>query len=403
MHDHYDRLENRPAAARETQLFRDLRHILTVSKPRAPALRTQLKGIDIAGLSDRCDLHRIPIWRDDDAAALQAASAPLGGLAATRIGALAQIFVDKRGLISPRGRAKDWWGMARALYAAGLRKKSLVLNSLSYDLVADGHMIETGARAIGCPVIPAGNADVDRTLDVVRRLSPDFFCGRSATLGALLDRAQDRAIDVSCLKSAFLVGPISLGLRSRLGLCRIDSRQVWILPGFGLVAYESVIGEGLVLNEGMLLEVVDPVSGKAVEAGFEGEIVLSRINADYPLLRYGTGMTSSILPSTASCGRTNLRIEVPRATVADDDAHPIAAAEIAEIAQRYPALRKLHIFRKPQGGDRHAMVEGVHREQLQHIKETLHRIADVRGTVELAEPGTLTDDQTIVIDEHLAH
>ncbi len=309
MHDLYDRLENRTPAAREGALFRDLCHVLAVSKSRVPALRAQLKGIDVGRLRTRADLTQIPIRRRSDLLASQTEAGWFGGYAATRVAALAQVFAEPSALLSLAGNAKDWWGMARALYAAGLRKGSLVLNCLPYDLVPYGHMIESGARAIGCPVIPAGNAAPDQVAAVVARLTPRFFCGTAAQIKAIIDSCGLGG--ESPFERALLMGKVKPGLREELRLRGVSSRQALMLPEFGVVAYESGTSEGLVLAEGYLLEIVDPISGTPVAAGSEGEIVLSRINVDYPLLRYGTGLTSIVLEQASTCGRTNVRIKMP--------------------------------------------------------------------------------------------
>lgn len=177
MHDVFDRLENRTAASRESALFRDLQHVLTVSKSRAPALRAQLKGIEVARLRTRADLPRVPLQRRADLLAAQAELPPFGGFVATRIAGLAHVFGDPGAMATPAGQAKDWWGLARGFYAAGLRKGALVLNAFPYDLMPHGHMADAGARAIGCPVLPAGAAEPARVVEAAARFRPAFFCG----------------------------------------------------------------------------------------------------------------------------------------------------------------------------------------------------------------------------------
>ena len=186
-HDLYDRLESRAPAARESALLRDLAHVLSVSRSRMPALRVQLKGIDLAALRTRADLQAIPLRRHADLLAAQRTEPAFGGYAATRMAALQNVFLGPGGLFAPAGHAKDWWGFARAMQAAGLRKGTLVLNTLPYDLVPFGHMVESGARALGCPVIPAGNAGLDLVVATAERLAPRFFCGTAEQLKGFLD------------------------------------------------------------------------------------------------------------------------------------------------------------------------------------------------------------------------
>ena len=332
MHELYDRLENRTPAAREGALFRDLSHVLAVSKSRVPALRAQLKGIDVGRLRTRADLAQIPIRRRGDLMAAQAEIGLFGGFAATRMAALAQVFAEPGALLSLAGTAKDWWGMARALHAAGLRKGMLLLNCLSYDLVPYGHMVEAGTKAIGCPVIPAGNAGPDRIAAAVSQLMPTFFCGTADRLKAILDHADVVGRKTTSMQLALLKGNAKLGLREELRLRGIVARQTFMRPEFGVVAFESGTTEGLMLAEGYILEIVDPVDGQPVAPGEEGEVVLSRINLDYPLVRYGTGLISRIIQQPSTCGRTNIRIMMPWAPTKDA---PLAS-HLDEIRKRQP-------------------------------------------------------------------
>ena len=397
MHDLYDRLENRPPSARETALFRDLAHVLSVSKSRVPALRAQLKGIDLAKLRTRADLTRVPIRRRGDLLASQAETPPFGGYSATRIAALAQIFLGSDDLCSLSGTAKDWWSMARALYAAGLRKGELVLNACSYDLVPDGHMVESGARAIGCPVVPAGKADAAAVAAVASRLKPTFFCGRADQLKRVLDHGEAVGSPPSTIARALVTGSLKHGLRSELTLRGIHVRHAAMIPELGVIAYESGTTEGLTLAEGLLLEIIDPSDGSPVAPGCEGEIVLSRINLDYPLLRYGTGLISSVIQQPSSCGRTNTRIATPYATCEPDITH------ISEIRKRHPDLTMRLWTMRPHGAP---LLKVEHRSDEPKLRElldeTLRVVTRQRGTVEIVRPGTLIDDDALVGDEHPA-
>ena len=394
MHDLYDRLENRMPAARETALLRDLSHVLTVSKSRVPALRAQLKGIEVGTLRTRADLGRIPIRRYGDLLASQAETPPFGGFAATRLAALAQVFCGAGSLLSLSGNAKDWWSMARALYAAGLRKGVLVLNGFSYDLVPDGHMVESGARAIGCPVLPAGNAEIDIVASAVSRLSPTFYSGRADRLKHVLDHLETVCHQPSPLKSALVTGTMKPGLRNELRLRGVHVRHAVMLPEVGVLAYESGTTEGLTLTEGLLLEIVNPADGSPVDLGCEGEIVLSRINLDYPLLRYGTGLISSVIQQPSCCGRTNVRITTPRAKCDPERSH------IAEIRRRHPDLKMRLCVERPYGV-LHLKVENRTDEPSlrESLGETLQFVTRQRGMVEIVTPGTLIDDEAHANDD----
>lgn len=406
MSDHYDRLENRTSAARESALFRDLRHVLAVAKPRVPALRAQLKGIDITKLLSRADLARIPLRRRADVLALQAEAPPFGGLGATRLSALNHTFIGPGALVSLEGQAKDWWGMARALFAAGLRKGSLVLNCFSYDFVPQGHMIESGARALGCPVIPAGNASLAQKVDAISRLRPRFFCGEPEHLKALLDHGHGRGADMSCITDAIVMGSLKRGLRNELGLRGVTTRLVFTMPELGLIAFESETTDGLTVNEGLIVEIVEPGTGTPVARGAPGEIVVTRINVDYPLVRYATGFLSAPLPPPSASGRTNMRIRAPRDMTpesADVCGTRIDVTHILEIAKRHPDAGRMRLCmrRRRDRDELHLKVEhgGNAPTLTESLGETLHAVTRVRGTVELLQPGTLSDDDAVIVDE----
>ena len=404
MSDHYDRLENRTPAARESALFRDIRHVFAVTKPRAPTLRAQLKGIDVNRLMSRADLAAIPVLRQAELLARQAEAPPLGGLVATRIGALTQLFLRADGLLSVEGPAKDWWGTGRGLYAAGLRKGMLVLNCFPYDLAPEGSMFALGARAIGAPVIPAGDADLDRKVDAVERLRPSFFCGHADHLKALLDHGSDRHVDMSSITCAQVTGPVGHGLRRELELRGIAVRQAFICSQLGLVAFESDTNEGMILNEGLVLEIVMPGTNVPALAGAAGEIVVTRVNADYPLLRFGTGLISALLTQQAGCGRTNMRLRVPRDPApATREPMPVNQGHIVEIARQFPMLGRMRVLmrRRRERDELHLKIEhGNGADTLgERVCAMLHLLTDVPGTFEFVRPGSLSEDDPVIVDE----
>ena len=392
MHDFYDRLENRTPAAREAALFRDLAHVIAVSKSRVPALRAQLKGVDVSRVRSRSDLAKIPIRRRADLIASQADAPPFGGFVATRPAALAQMFAGPGALLSPAGHAKDWWCMARALYAAGLRKGASLLNTMSYDLVPFGHMVDAGARAIGCPVVPAGNAAVADVAAAAASLLPTFFCGAPERLRQLLNHAENVGSQTTSLKRALLVGTLKPGLRHEIALRGIAARGAFLLPEAGVIAYETATDDVLTLVENVLLEIVDPDTGQAVAEGQEGEIVVSRINLDFPLLRYGTGLISSVVGTPSECGRTNVRLRMPRPPT------QASLLQLAQIRERHPELN----FRLSRtNGLYHLQVEHRHDEPTlkEKLGETLHAVMRQQGHVEIVSPGSLRDDDGSLRDD----
>lgn len=406
MPDHYDRLESRPPSSRETALFRDLRQVLTISKPRLPALRAQLRGVEIAALTTRADLVKIPPVRQADLLARQAEAPPLGGISAMRASLLKQVFLGAGRLVSAEGQARDWWGFGRALYAAGLRKGTLVINCFAYDLSAEGHMAASGAAALSCPVIPAGGADIDRKLEAIVRLRPGFFCGRGAEFKSLIDRADDLGIDVSCITHALVTGPSSKGQRGEYDMRGHSVRHVFMRPEFGAVAFETDSDDLMTIGEGYLVEILDPETGTPAATGQSGELVVTRINGDCPLLRYATGAIASVVSRPSPCGRTNMRIATPHMRAPDSidiGEQRIHISDIREIAKHHPTIGRFSlVMRRGDAKDvAHLRVEHVSREAalIEGLSQTLRLVTRLCGTVELVAPGTLADDEPVIVDE----
>jgi phenylacetate-CoA ligase len=273
---------------------------------------------------------------------LQAENSPFGGFVATRFGALKRLIVSPGPRFEPEGHAKDWWGAARALRSAGFNKGDIILNCFSYHLAAEGFMIESGAHALGCAVIPAGTADFDLQCKAVQVLQPTAFCGHSEFLLSLVEYARQRNVDIGSIKRALVSSPVPPNLRGDLRSHGIRVRQAYGIPTIGVIAYETEnpdgeLNDGMIINEGLILEIVAPGTGDPVPAGDIGEIVVTRLNPDYPLLRFGTGQLSAFLPGPSPCGRTNLRLRgclgpVVEASTAEQSV--MAAAPMARVGAR---------------------------------------------------------------------
>lgn len=317
MADFYDRYETRAPRSRDAALLRDLRGILSVAKARAASLRHQLKDIELDSLKSRADLAQIPVMRKADLAARQKETPPFGGACATRPGALLHLLMAEGAAFLPEGHAKDWWNAARALYAAGIRKGDIVVNCFPYHFVAEGHMLDSGLRALGCPVIPAGNGDFEATLTAVEHYAPVAYCGPADHLVCLIEKAAKGGHRVETIKRAF-VGASSVSAETKAALAARDIvvYAAYAPPHLGVVAYETEARDALIVNEGLIVEIVRPGTNDPVPAGQLGEIVVTRLNADYPLLRFGTGDLSAVVAGPSPCGRTNMRIERVRSGAA---------------------------------------------------------------------------------------
>ncbi|MCB1540036.1 MAG: AMP-binding protein [Rhodoblastus sp.] len=405
MSEFFDRYETRPAKARETAFFRDLRAVLKISRARASALRGQLKGVDIDAIKSRVDLARVPVVRKSDLKAMQADNPPFGGLTAVRAMQLKRILVSPGPIFEPEGFGKDWWGAARALHAAGMRKGDLMLNAFSYHLTPGGHIMESGAHALSCTVIPAGVGNTEQQLEAIQYLKPTAYCGTPDFLKVLLDKARAVSVDASSIKRALVSGAaLPNSLRDELEKAGVTVRQCYATADLGVIAYESDALQGMIVNEGCLVEIVKPGTGDPVAEGEVGEVVVTRLNADYPLLRFATGDLSAVLPGKSPCGRTNMRIRgwLGRADqttkVKGMFVHP---SQVAEIARRHPELGRLRlVVRREKEQDVMVLhAEGNGACKPDPIAETLQAITKLRGKVEIVTTGSLPNDGKIIADE----
>ena len=306
--ERYDSLETRDPAVRETELFAALRdHLRTAT--RAPTMARILDGIDPDSVTDRETLAALPVVRKSELMAWQADSPPLGGLIPGTIADYSNIFASPGPIFEPAPRRDDPFRMARALFAAGMRRGDLVHNTFSYHFTPAGAMLEGGARAIGCTVFPAGVGQTELQVQAIARLRPNAYVGTPSFLNILLDKAAELGEDVSSLEKGLVSGEaLPPSLRKSIGERGVSVLQCYAVADVGLIAYESPALEGMILDEEVILEIVRPGTGDPVPEGDVGEVVVTPLNPHYPLIRFATGDLSAVLPDASPCGRTNTRI-----------------------------------------------------------------------------------------------
>ena len=403
MSDHFDRYETRTPKSRENAFFRDLKAIVSVAKSRAAGLRKQIRNINITEIKRREDLERIPLLSKSDLRHQQAEEPPYGGYVAARPGTLRHVLIG-----CVEGQARDWWGAARALSAAGIRAGDVVLNCFSYHLSSAGHIIDSGAAALGCAVIPAGKAPIERQLDAIHELKPVAYCGKPYFLKQLLERAAEMNRDVSSIKRAFVFGaPLNDGLRAEFESRGITVREAYATSDLGVVAFECDGTEGkresgMVLNEGLMLEIVKPGTGIPVSEGEIGEVVVTRINADYPLVRFATGDLSRLLPADAGSGRTNQRIagwlgRVEQIVHLGERA--ILPTQVMEIAKHHAQVSRLRLVVQDSGIVLKAECAEPCESLSAELANELKLITGSGGRVEIVPPGTLPFDRKFIADE----
>ena len=409
--DYYDDLETRSAEQREGALMAALPGLIAHAKKNAPGFARILAGVDPAEVTSRGALARLPVTRKSDLGELQKGMPPLGGLNATPREKLAKIFVSPGPIYDPEGRGTDWWRTARGLYAGGFRAGDLVMNTFAYHFTPAGSMLETGALALDCTVVPTGVGQTEMQVAAIRDLGINAFIGTPSFLKLIAEKADELECDIFCLKKAvvgaeYLPPPLRQTMRER----GIRVMQLYATADLGHIAYETAnadggVNEGMVLDEGVLLEIVRPGTGDPVPAGEVGEVVITSFNPDYPLVRFGTGDLSAVMPQPSPCGRTNVRIRgwMGRADQSTKvRAMFVTPKQVAEVLRRHPEIGKARLVVEGElGKDRMTLkceAENLAGALTTAVAASIRDVTKLRGEVELVAPGTLPNDGKVIED-----
>lgn len=403
----YDALETRESSVRERAQFGTLRALIEQAKAKAPGWARILKDVDPNAVSDRAALARLPVTRKSDLIEIQKADMPFGGLTTVPPGQLRRVFASPGPIYDPEGVAANYWRTARALYAAGFRAGDLVHNTFSYHLTPAGAMLEDGARAVGCAVIPGGVGQTELQVKTIADLRPNGYTGTPSFLRIILEKAREMGVDVSSFKKA-LVGAEALppSLRAELEGHGLTVLQCYATADLGLIAYESPAKEGMIVDEGVILELVRPGTGDPVATGEVGEVVVSVLNSDYPLIRFGTGDLSALLPGASPCGRTGLRIKGWMGR-ADQTAKVrgmfVRPTQIAEVVKRHPEILKARLVIDSHDHQDTATLRceakgGAGQALEKAVAESFHNICKVRAAVAVVGPESLPNDGKVIDD-----
>ena len=406
MPEHYDALETRDPVAREREQFASLSDIVARAMA-APGWARHLSGVDPKAVTTRAALAKLPVLRKSDISTLQKEYPPFGGLNVTEPGKTRRLLMSPGPIFEPEGDGADWWGAARAVYAAGLRAGDIVHNSFAYHLTPGGFILESGAHALGCAVIPGGVGNTEQQLEAIAHYRPIGYFGTPDFLKILLDSAEKTGKDVSSIKRGLVSGAaLPASLRDELGRRGVAVLQCYATAELGVIAYESETREGMIVNETVMLEIVRPGTGDPVPDGEVGEVVVTSFNPDYPMIRLATGDLSALMAGVSPCGRTNVRIKGwmgradQTAKVKGMFVHP---KQIAEVAARHPELKRLRLVvgRADEQDTMTLLVEHAPPDTALEaaVTATLQSITKLKGAVKLIAPGTLPNDGKVIADE----
>ena len=411
----YDALETRSPADREAALMAALPVQVAHAQSNSPAMHELLAGVEARAVTGRAALARLPVTRKGDlherqVAGRAAGKDAFGGFAAIGYGArMPRVFASPGPIYEPEGTGKDYWRMARAIYAAGFRSGELIHNCFSYHFVPAGSLMETGAHALGCSVFPGGTGQTEQQVRAMAELKPAGYIGTPSFFKIIVEKAASMGVALPSLRKGMVGGEaFPPSLRDWFTERGIDVYQSFATADLGLIAYETSARQGLVLDEGVIVEIVRPGTGEPVPEGEVGELVVTTLNPDYPLIRFGTGDLTAMLPGACPTGRTNGRIKgwMGRADqtvkIRGMFVHP---AQVADIARRFPEVLKarLVVSGEMANDSMTFQVEALAGDAAaagldQRISEAIRDVTKLRGTVQWLSPGSLPNDGKVIED-----
>jgi len=411
--DFYDDLETRDPAAREAALMAALPERIAHAKAKAPAFARILKDVDAAAVTSRAALAQLPVTRKSEIMAGQAQAPPLGGFAAVAPGMAARLFASPGPVFELETARTDYWRSARALFAAGFRKGEVVHNCFSYHLSPGGWILDAGLRALGCAVVPGGIGNSEAQAQAIAHIRPAGYAGTPDFLKVVLDKGAELGLDCSSItKAAVSGGALFPSLRQEYQARGVAVLQCYATADLGVIAYESAVDEGMIVDEGLIVEIVRPGTGDPVPEGEVGEVVATTLNPDYPLIRFATGDLSAVLPGASPCGRTNLRLKgwMGRADQTTKvKGMFVHAAQVAEVVKRHPEVAKARLVVARDGEadvmTLHCEVAGAestgggsNQALAGTIADSLQAVCKLKGEVRLVAPGALPNDGKVIED-----
>ena len=410
MSNFYDSLEQRDPAVREAALLQALPAQIAHAQTAASAWATILQGVKASDINSRAALAALPVTRKYELLERQQAQRAndvFGGFSALRFGkTMPRVFASPGPIYEPEGVGKDYWRMARALYAAGFRAGELIHNCFSYHFTPAGSMMESGAHALGCSVFPGGTGQTEQQLQAMLELRPSGYSGTPSFLKILIEKAAESQTPLPFLSKALVSGEaFPPSLRDWLADRGMTAYQCYATADIGLIAYETSAREGLVLDEGVIVEIVRPGTGDPVAEGEVGELVVTTLNPDYPLIRFGTGDLTAVLPGQCPTGRTNQRIKgwMGRADqttkVRGMFVHP---GQVDQVVKRFPEVLKarLVVSGEMANDQLHLHVESSQAtEALQTaLAQAVRDITKLRADIVMVLPGSLANDGKVIED-----
>ena len=406
MTEFYDELETRDPEARETALMAALPDAVAHAKANTPGYAKILDSIDPGGVMSRAALAALPVTRKSDLIELQRAAPPFGGLTATAPRDMARLFMSPGPIADPEARGRDWWRFARALFAAGIRKGDILHNCFAYHFTPAGSMFETAAHALGCAVFSGGTGQTEQQVQAIAHFGADGFAGTPDFLKIVLDKAREMKTPLPTLKKACVSGgALFPSLRDEIRAHGVNVLQCYGTADLGLIAYESEAAEGMIVDESLIVEILRPGTGDQVPDGEVGEVAVTALNRDYPLIRFATGDLSAIMAGISPCGRTAPRIKgwMGRADqttkIRGMFVHP---EQVDRVVKRHPEIVRARLVVGTESGKDSATIlcesEVDDKSLVNKVQGTVQTECKLRATVQIVALNTIPNDGKIIED-----
>ncbi|WP_126979039.1 phenylacetate--CoA ligase family protein [Frigidibacter oleivorans] len=397
----FDRSETRPPEARAADLARMLPRQIARAQA-TPGFGPRLAGVEADAVTDAAALAALPVLRKSDLVAAQKAAPPFGGLTARGAADFAHLFQSPGPIYEPGGGGHDWWRMGRFLHACGVGPGDIVQNCFGYHLTPAGMIFESGARAVGAAVLPAGTGQTDLQVRAAADLGCTVYAGTPDYLKVILDRADEMGERLAITRAAVGGGALFPSLRAEYAARGIRTLQCYATADLGLIAYESPAMEGMIVDEGVVVEIVRPGTGDPVPEGEVGEVLVTTLNPDYPLIRFATGDLSAVMPGPSPCGRTNLRIRgwLGRADQTTKIKGMFVRPEqVAAFVARHPEVARARVVATREG-EMDVMTVRVETAATEpgRYEGSIVEALKLKGRVEIVPPGALPNDGKVIDD-----
>jgi len=402
MSEFFDELETRSADERAASLAKYLPAQIAAAK-MLPGYGGRLADVDVDAVTDLAALARLPVLRKSDLTAAQAAHAPFGGYTAWPANQFDQIFQSPGPIYEPACVSTNWWRLGRFLRACGIGEGDIVQNCFGYHLTPAGFMFENGARAVGAAILPAGTGQTELQARAAHDVGVTAYAGTPDYLKVILDKADEMGLDLSRIKRAAVSGgALFSSLRKEYADRGIACMQCYATADLGNVAYESQAMEGMIVDEGVIVEIVRPGTGDPVPEGEVGEVLVTTLNPDYPLIRFATGDLSAVLPGVSPCGRTNMRIKgwMGRADQTTKIKGMFVRPEqVADLVARHPEVAKARVVAGREG-EKDTMTVQFETQATDPAAyaASVVEVLKLKGEIELVAPGSLPNDGKVIED-----